>query len=109
MTGLPTLPFAVPRWAWVALGVLAALVAFYFVLDAYGDSRYREGVTAEREAWKEAERKLLAKAANATTKADKQADARAAEYAATVADERKKVNEAVSEGSSPFDVLFNGS
>lgn len=109
MSGLAGLRLAaggVPRWAWIALGAVLLVAAFYFTLDAYGDSRFREGRTAEKAAWEEAERKLLKKSGEAATKADKKAAARAAEHAATVAEERKKIDAAVKEGSSPLDALF---
>lgn len=93
--------------AYVAVPLLI-LAAFYLALDAYGDSRYREGKTAEAEAWKAAEERLLKKSAEAGARADKAAAARQAEHAAAVAEEREKVDEAVANGSSPLDVLFGG-
>ncbi len=97
-----------PRWAWIGLGAVALLLMFYLALDSYGDRRFGEGRQAEAKAWKDAEAKLLKKAAEAGTRADKVATARVAEHAAVVQEERKKVNEAVAEGSSPLDVLFGG-
>lgn len=99
---------AMPRWAWWAIGGVLLILAFYLALDAYGDRRFSEGKAAEAAAWKKAEAELLKKAANAQSKADKNAAAREAEHAAVVADERKRIDEAVAEGSSPLDVLFGG-
>lgn len=93
----------VPIWVWVGL---AALIAFYFALDAYGDSRYREGKKDADAAWIKASDELLKKAADAKTAADKAAAAREADYAAKVKTEKEKIDAATAEGSSPFDVLF---
>lgn len=100
------MPFAIPRWAWVVLGGLALLAALYFALDSYGDKRYASGKADENAAWKKAEADLLKRSANATAKADKVLAANAATHAAEVADERKKIDAANAEGSSPIDVLF---
>lgn len=100
------LPFAMPRWAWFVLAGVMALLAFYLALDAYGDSRYREGKSAADKAWQEASNRLIDKAAKAGTKADTKAAARAADYAAKVEDEKEKIDAAVKEGSSPLDALF---
>jgi hypothetical protein len=109
MSGLAGLRLAaagVPRWAWVALGAVLLIVAFYLALDAYGDSRYREGKANEKAAWEQAEAEFRKKAGEAEKKADKQAAAREADHLAAVADERKKIDAAVENGSSPLDVLF---
>lgn len=100
--------FTLPRWAWFAIGGLFLLLAFYLALDAYGDSRFDAGKAQADAEWKAAEAALLEKAANARTEADKRAAANAAEYAAKVQDEKEKIDAAISEGSSPFDVLFGG-
>lgn len=91
--------------AYVALPLLI-LAAVYMLLDAYGDSRFREGKAAEKAAWQQAEAKFLKKAGEAEKKADKQAAAREADHIAAVAEERKKIDEAVANGSSPLDALF---
>lgn len=91
--------------AYVAVPLLV-LVAFYIALDAYGDSRFREGRQVENAAWKTAQDKLLAQAAQATTKADKIALAVTLEHAAKVEEEKEKVDEAIANGGSPLDVLF---
>lgn len=85
---------------------LLVLAAFYLALDAYGDARYREGRVVEAEAWKEAEREMLRKAAVATEEADREALGRALEYSAQVAEEKEKIDAAIADGTSPFDVLF---
>lgn len=91
--------------AYIAIPLLIA-ASLFWALDSYGDRRFAEGRAAEAKAWKAAEAKLLKKAANAETKADKQAAARVVEHAAEVAEEREKIDQAVAEGSSVFDVMF---
>lgn len=77
------------------------------MLDAYGDSRYREGKKDEAAAWQAASDKLIAKAQKSGAKADNAAAGRAADFAAKQEEERKRIDAANAEGSSPFDVLFN--
>lgn len=111
MSGLAGLRAAgafMPRWAWIGLGALLLIAVFYFMLDAYGDSRYREGKSDADKAWQEASDKLIEDAARAGTKADKTAAARAADFAAKQEDEKEKVAAAQEAGSSPLDVLFGG-
>lgn len=111
MSGLAGLRLAaagVPRWAWVALGAVLLIVAFYLALDAYGDSRYREGKSDADKAWQKASDKLIEDATKAGAKADKKAAARAADFAAKQEEEKEKVDAAAKDGSSPFDVLFGG-
>lgn len=97
-----------PTWAWYAIIAVLGLGLIYL----YGSSQHRagkaEGVSQERAAWKLAEQKFLQRAADAKTKADKTAAARAAEYAAEVGEERNQINDAIQNGSSPMDVLFGG-
>lgn len=91
--------------AYVAIPLLILAIA-YMLLDAYGDSRYREGKKDADAAWQAASDKLIQKAAKAGAKADKAAAARAADYAAKVEDEKERIDAAVENGSSPFDELF---
>jgi len=85
---------------------LLILIAFYFTLDAYGDSRYREGKKDEEAAWKIAHERLLADAAQAEGVADTEALSQELAHAAEVEEEKEKVDAAIADGSSPFDVLF---
>ena len=101
-----SLPFPMPRWAWFLIGGAVLLLAFYFMLDAYGDSRFREGKQTADAAWEAAHNKLIQDAANARGKADANAAARQAEFAAKVEDEKEKIDAAIADGSSPFDVMF---
>lgn len=98
-----------PRFAkplLILLAVALLIGAFYVMLDKYGDSRYDAGKRDENAAWKAAQDKLLAQAAQATTKADKVALAVTLEHAAKVEEEKEKVDEAIANGGSPLDVLF---
>lgn len=92
-----------------ALIALAAALAFYAVLHAYGRERYKAGKADENKVWVEASNKLIQKSQNAGTKASTAAAARQADFAAMVEDEKERIDAANAEGSSPFDVLFNGS
>lgn len=104
MIALPSLP----RWAWFAIGGVLLLLALYLALDAYGDSRYRKGVSDTDAKWVEASAKLKAEAAKSATKADDRAAARLEEHVAQATEDQEKVNEAVRNGSSPLDALFGG-
>lgn len=86
-----------------------AALALYLLLDAYGDSRYREGKKDADAAWIAASNKLIAKAQNAGKAADKNAAVREADFAAKVEDEKERINAAQKDGTSPFDVLFGNS
>lgn len=88
---------------------LLILGLFYIALDAYGDSRFREGRAVENAAWKEAQDRLLAEAAEAGAEADAEDLARQLEHAARVEEEKEKVDAAIADGTSPFDVLFPSS
>jgi hypothetical protein len=96
-----------PRWGWIALGAVVLLAAFYFTLDAYGDSRAREAAAKQDAIWQKAHDRLIQKDAEAKTKADKAAAARAADYAVKVEDEKEKIDATVAKGGDHFDVLFN--
>lgn len=91
-------------------GVLFAVLAFamWRWLDSYGDRRFREGVTATDQKWVEASEKLKEQAAQSATRADDAAADRLAEHVEQVTAEQEQVDEAIKEGSSPFDVLFGG-
>lgn len=88
------------------IGIILLLVMFYLALDAYGDSRFREGRAAENAAWKKAQDVLIAQAAKSSKKADTEALAATLDQAAKTQEEKEKVDDAIANGSSPFDVLF---
>lgn len=85
---------------------LLILAAFYLALDAYGDSRYREGKADSDAAWQAASAKLVDKAHETAGKADVAAAARAEDFAAKQEEEKQRIDAAVKDGSSPFDVMF---
>lgn len=103
---VPAIIKRIPAWAWIGLGAVLLLAAFYFALHAYGNARYDAGKKDADAAWIEASNKLIAKSQAAGTKADKAAAVRQADFAAKQEDEKEKIDAAVDEGSSPLDVLF---
>ena len=105
---MPTLPFTMPRWGWFAIGGVLLAIAFYIMLDRYGDSRYREGVADTDAKWEQASAKLKADAAASATKADDAAVKRLEEYQAQAGEDAAAVEKAKAEGSSPLDALFGG-
>ncbi len=104
---MPALAF-MPRWAWFLVGGLVLFVIFYIALDSYGDSRFDAGKAQADAEWKAASAKLVEKAHKSAAKADVAAAARVEDYAAKVEDEKEKIDAAIADGSSPFDVMFGG-
>ncbi len=100
-----------PR-VWKILAIIAAILLclwfLYRAVDSYGDRREADGVAKEKAAWLEADRKLQEKVTRARGQADASAAHREAKHTAEVAVEREKINEAIADGRSPFDVLFGG-
>lgn len=105
LTGLGLTERVAKLVAYIGIPILI-LIAFYLALDAYGDSRFREGRAVENAAWKEAQDRLLAQAAESASAADREDLARQLEHAAAVEEEKEKVDAAIADGTSPFDVLF---
>ena len=100
------MPFAMPRWGWFAIGGALLLVLFYMTLHAYGNSRYKAGKQDADAAWIAASNKLVEKAQNAGTKASAAAAARTADFATRQEAEKREIEKAQDNGTSPFDVLF---
>jgi hypothetical protein len=69
---------------------------------------HKDGVAEVDAQWKAASDALKAKAAQSATRADDAAAARTDEYRQQAEDERKAVEDAQANGSSPIDVLFGG-
>ena len=102
--------FGLPRLAVIGGAVLIGIIAFYLVLNAYGNSRYKAGKADADAAWVAASNKLIAQAQNSADKADKKQAAQAADFAAKQEAEKEKIANAQANGTSPFDVMFgNGS
>lgn len=96
-------------WIGMGVGLVMFLGGLWLALDAYGDRRYDQGRTDNESAWRAAEAKLHAQERKSAGAADQAAAVREADHAAAVASEKGKIDDAIREGSSPFDVLFGGS
>lgn len=82
------------------------LILFYMALDAYGDSREREGKASADAAWQKAADLVEAESQGAADAADIPADQRAADWAARVEQEKAAIDAQITNGGDPFDVLF---
>ncbi len=93
----------------IAIGIFLLIVGLiWWRIDAYGDSREEAGVNKERAAWVEAGEKLKADAAKSATRADDLAVKRLEEHKEQIDEDRKAVEQAVENGTSPLDALFGG-
>lgn len=92
-------------FAYFLLPVLI-LAAFYIALNAYGDARFDAGKAQADREWQAAADLVEAKSQGAADAADVPADQRAADWAARVEQEKALLNETISDGGDPFDVLF---
>lgn len=95
----------------IGIGILAFVLVVLLVIwriNAYGDSREQKGVDKERAAWVAAGEKLKEEAAQSATKADDRAAVRLEEHKEQIDEERKAVDAAVENGTSPLDALFGG-
>jgi hypothetical protein len=100
--------FGLPRPLVYALGALMALVALYLLIDAYGDARYKAGVSDTDLAWKAAGEKLEAQAKASAKDADAASVKRVEAFNEQVAREKEELDDAIASGDSPLDVLFGG-
>jgi hypothetical protein len=100
----------VPFWLKI-VGPIVALALIIAAVTAWGHSKYRAGEKAGIEAtdakWQAASDKLKADAAKSATKADDAAVKRLDEFVEQQTADQAAVNEAVKEGRSPLDALFN--
>lgn len=96
------------KYGAVALGLVLLCLFIWWRIDSYGDRRFDAGVANERGKWEAAEKKLKEDAAKSATKADDRAAARLEEHKEQIDEDRKAVDQAVRDGSSPLDVLFGG-
>lgn len=97
---------SVPPRVWLAAG--AVLLAAVTVLW-YGQSRYAAGVRDADARWEAAATRLVKQAERSASEADRAEAPRLEDHAARVAEEKERVDEALDEGRSPFDVLFPSS
>jgi hypothetical protein len=98
-----------PKLAKIAafgIGILLIVGAFLYLLNRVTDAAYDKGKADTEQVYKDAEAALLKQAGEATTKADKQAAVAAVEYAAQVQEEKEKIDDALANGTSPYDVMF---
>lgn len=85
---------------------VVVLLAFYLVLDAYGDARYNAGKDHADAAWHAAAEALEAQSRASAADADKPADTRKAAYAAALRLEKEKIDATIAQGGDPLDILF---
>lgn len=102
------LPFAMPRRGWYAIGAALAALTLWLAITAYGNSRYKAGVSDTDAKWEEASANLRADAAASATKADDAAVKRLEEHVAQASEDAAAVEKAKAEGRSPLDALFGG-
>jgi sRNA-binding protein len=103
--------FAIPLWAKI-VGPIVALALIIGALAGWSHHQYnkghKDGVAEVDAQWAEADRKLKEQAAQSATRADDAAAARVEEHRQQAEDERKAVQDAEANNSSPIDVLFGG-
>lgn len=91
----------------VAVGLLLLVIGGILF---WGHSKYKAGheagVTETDAAWKKASDELMREAGKSATKADDRAVAALEEHKEQIDEERKAVEAAKQDGSSPLDVLF---
>ena len=93
----------------IAVVALTVWLIYWFIssrIENYGDRREQAGVDKERAAWVEAGERLKAEASASATKADDRAAARLEQHKEQIDEDRKAVNQAVNDGTSPLDALF---
>lgn len=87
--------------AYAFIGALLIGALLWLRADAYSD-----GAAATDAKWVAAGERLKNQAAGAAAAAGKESDVRVAAEVERVRDEKEKLDEAESQGSSPLDVLF---
>lgn len=103
--------FVIPLWLKI-VGPLVALALLAGAFTGWSHHQYNKGHKAgvdEVDAqWAAATKKLEAQAAQSATRADDGAAKRAAEFKDQADSDRKAVDDANKNGSSPLDALFGG-
>lgn len=101
---------AIPFWLKI-VGPIVLLLAVFGGIKAWGNSKYRAGEKAGIEAtdakWEAASAKLKEDAAKSATKADDAAVKRLEEHVEQASEDQAAVDQAIKEGRSPLDALFN--
>ena len=93
----------------IGIAVLAGVAVVLLIVwqvNAYGDRREDEGVGKERAAWVAAGEKLKKEAAQSATRADDKAAERLLVHKEQIDEDRKELEAAVENGTSPLDALF---
>lgn len=92
-----------PPKVWAGIGIAIAVVVLFLW---WGNVRHSQGIEETDAKWRLASDKLAAQDAKSADAATRKEAPRIDAYAAEVAAEKEKIDEAVSEGRSPFDALF---
>lgn len=99
----------IPFWMKIA-GPLVAFALLVAGVLAWGHSKYKAGheagVTETDAAWQKASDELMREAGQSATKADDRAVAALEEHKEQIDEDRKAVEDAQRNGSSPLDALF---
>lgn len=103
MLGIFSGPYQLIAKIGAALLVVATIVGLILL---YGNSRYNSGVSDTDEKWAKASAKVEKKIQEATKIADNNAIKRVEVYTDMVREEKEKLDEAYSNNTSSFDVLF---
>lgn len=103
--------FAIPFWAKI-VGPLVALALLAAAFAGWSHHQYskghKDGVAEVDAQWAAATEKLKKQASESATRADDQAAKRAEDFKVQADSDRKAVEDAQANGSSPIDVLFGG-
>lgn len=105
------MPFVIPLWAKI-VGPLLALAILCGGIAAWSHHQYSKGEKAGEAKvdaqWAAADKKLRDDAAKSATRADDAAAERVEEHRQQAEDDRKAVEDAESNGTSPLDAIFGG-
>lgn len=102
-------------WKWIILGItiLLLLAGMYFGIQAYGASQYdkgkEDGVEETDAKWEAAAAELQEHSQEAAQDATTAAEAREHAREERSAEEKEQLDEALRNGTDPFDVLFGPS
>lgn len=104
------MPFAIPLWAKI-VGPIVALALLLGGFALWSHHQYSKGYKAGGDyvdaQWQAADEKLRQQSAQSATRADDAAAKRAEEFHQQADSDRKAVEDAQANGTSPLDALFN--
>jgi len=101
--------FGIPKlYAFIGIVVstLAIVALLSWAITSYGARKYQAGVDATDAKWEEASNRLKLEAEASATRADDNAVKRLEVFEEQVAEEQERINEAIANNSSTFDILF---